>query len=46
MAKAKQPVATWECPVCKQRIGVYVELREPPICSRHTGGGKKMVQIK
>jgi hypothetical protein len=35
----------FQCGVCKQTITVSVPLSSPPVCTRHTGGGRKMTEV-
>jgi len=36
---------TYECPACKGRITVHVNLAHPPTCSKHAGAGRTMKPI-
>jgi rubrerythrin len=44
MAQDKKQIEkkTWQCPHCGQTITTLRPLTQEPICTRHTGGGKKM----
>jgi endogenous inhibitor of DNA gyrase (YacG/DUF329 family) len=35
--------STYKCNRCGQTVTVYVTPTHPPTCSKHTGGGVKMV---